>query len=139
MLTTLQLLNFRAFRDHEIPFGSTSVLVGRSNAGKSTVVDALRLISLVINRLGRLPFRQPPFEYDIPQRIIGITPSTRDSEIEFAAICHRYGDPPAIINAKFDTGYSIQIFVDTSGFVFGAVFDSEGHNFSSRAEVRSLA
>ncbi|PYS69901.1 MAG: hypothetical protein DMF73_13950 [Acidobacteria bacterium] len=43
MLTKLILRNFRGFENHELPLRETTVIVGRNNAGKSTVVEALRL------------------------------------------------------------------------------------------------
>ena len=44
MLRELRLENYRGFSDHSIPFEEVSVLVGRNNAGKSTAVEALRLV-----------------------------------------------------------------------------------------------
>ncbi len=45
MLTELRLINFRCFKDHVIPLRRNTIIVGKNNAGKSTVIDALRLVS----------------------------------------------------------------------------------------------
>jgi predicted ATP-dependent endonuclease of OLD family len=66
MLTQLRLKNFRCFDDHTIPLRPTTIIVGRNNAGKSTIVEALRLVSLVENRYGALNFTSPPDWLDIP-------------------------------------------------------------------------
>lgn len=47
MLEKLRLTNFRCFEDHTIEFGRFNVIVGKNNSGKSTVIDALKLISNV--------------------------------------------------------------------------------------------
>src|SRR4051794_18078755 len=60
MLVNLRLRNYRCFQDHELPFRALSILVGKNNAGKSSVAEALRLISLVTARHDRLPFKNPP-------------------------------------------------------------------------------
>ena len=43
MLTFLKLENFRCFSNHEVVFSPLCLLVGQNNAGKSTIIDALRL------------------------------------------------------------------------------------------------
>jgi recombinational DNA repair ATPase RecF len=59
VITELYLKNFRGFEDHVVPLKPFTVIVGRNNAGKSTIAEALRLISLVVSRfkgdLGSIP------------------------------------------------------------------------------------
>ena len=56
MLSEISLRNFKCFSRHTIPLRAITVIVGRNNAGKSTIVEALRLVSLVASRLEFLPF-----------------------------------------------------------------------------------
>jgi hypothetical protein len=77
MLKSLRLRNFRCFEDHTIPLKRMSVLIGRNNAGKSTVVEALRLISLVASRAETLPYKPPPGWAEIPKREYGVAPSLK--------------------------------------------------------------
>jgi predicted ATPase len=48
MLAKLRLVNFRAFRDFSISFGDGTYLVGPNNAGKSTILTALRTADVLI-------------------------------------------------------------------------------------------
>jgi predicted ATPase len=41
MLHSLRIENFHCFRDHSLSFGDTTVVVGKNNSGKSTVIEAL--------------------------------------------------------------------------------------------------
>jgi GTP-binding protein EngB required for normal cell division len=50
MLRQLHLQNFRCFDDHTITFESNTVVVGKNNAGKSSVIETWRLVSAVVNR-----------------------------------------------------------------------------------------
>jgi recombinational DNA repair ATPase RecF len=52
MLRQLRMQNFRCFDDHTIIFEPNTVVVGKNNAGKSSVIEALRLVSAVVNRKG---------------------------------------------------------------------------------------
>jgi AAA15 family ATPase/GTPase len=60
VLVQLRLQNFRCFSDHAVPFRPCTIIVGRNNAGKSTLVDALRLVSIATMRYRTLGFRPIP-------------------------------------------------------------------------------
>ncbi len=47
MLEKLKLKNFRCFEDYEIEFDKFNVIVGKNNAGKSTVIDAIKLVFVI--------------------------------------------------------------------------------------------
>lgn len=49
-ITSVRFRNYKAFLDYSISFGPFSVLVGPNNAGKSTVLGALRILSEGIRR-----------------------------------------------------------------------------------------
>jgi AAA15 family ATPase/GTPase len=68
MLTKLRLQNFRCFKDHVVPLHPTTIIVGRNNAGKSTIVEALRLVSIIVNRYQFLNFSDVP---DWLEEIVG--------------------------------------------------------------------
>lgn len=117
MITELQLKNFRGFKDHTIPLHPVTIVVGRNNAGKSTIVEALRLISIVVTRfrgnLGRIPPR-----WEFPRNSRGPEPF-KNLEINLKSVFHGYGDPPATIRAYFSSGHVIQITIDHDSIVAG--------------------
>jgi AAA15 family ATPase/GTPase len=47
MITEIALSNFRGFDNHVIPLRPLTIIVGKNSAGKSTIVEALRLISAI--------------------------------------------------------------------------------------------
>jgi len=66
MIKELTLENFRCFSDHTVPFKRTSIVIGRNNAGKSTLVEALRLVAIVAARYRSLPYNNPEAWRDLP-------------------------------------------------------------------------
>ena len=46
MIKQISITNFRCYEQSTITFNGTSILVGRNNAGKSTMIEALKIISL---------------------------------------------------------------------------------------------
>lgn len=56
MITEIKLSNFRGFDNHTIPLRPVTIIVGKNNAGKSTIVEALRLISAITRRFQGLNY-----------------------------------------------------------------------------------
>ena len=79
MLERLRLRNFRGFDDHVVPLRETTIIVGQNNAGKSTIVEALRLVALVVSRLrrGGSQFVGVPDWLNHPEAHRGIQPALR--------------------------------------------------------------
>lgn len=108
---SIKLSNFRGFDDHILPLRPVTIIVGKNNAGKSTIVEALRLISVITRRFQGLNYSELPQWIDRPRRDRGVFPSTEDFEFGNDAVFHRLGDPPAKITAKFSSGEQVEVFI----------------------------
>lgn len=111
MLVELQLENFRGFDAHLLTLRDTTIVVGRNNAGKSTLVEALRLISVVTSRYQSLGYREAPNWGGIPKREFGVAPSLKGLEIDFSTMFYRYNEPPAVIYARFMDDSALRIYL----------------------------
>src|SRR5450631_494253 len=141
MLTSLRLQNFRCFKDHVVPLRPTTIIVGRNNAGKSTIVEALRLISLVINRAPHFTFSDVPNWLEAPKSYRGVSPSLRGFEFDFTTVFHRYGEPPAVITAEFSTGGSMQIFIGKGKDeprIHAVIQGKRGNIAATKSQIQSL-
>lgn len=140
MLTEIRLQNFRCFDDHVVPLRPCSVVVGKNNAGKSTLVDALRLVSIASSRYLALPIRQPPTSWGhIPLRELGVAPSIEGMEFNTENLFHRYGEPPAIVTASFKSGARLKIYIGPEGALHAVLFDQFGKVVKTRMQARSDA
>lgn len=139
MLISLRLQNYRCFEDHTINLRSTAIMVGRNNAGKSTVIEALRLVSVVENRFKKLHFRPPPDWLDLPYIQRGVSPSVDGLGIDFETVFHRYGAPPAKVTAIFATGESLEIYIGPEGAIHALVFDRDRVLVSARSDAGQSA
>ena len=126
MLTELRLKNFRGFEDHAIPLRPTSLIVGRNNAGKSSVVEALRLLSLVTRRCRTVGYHPVPNWGNIPRREYGIRPSLTGLEINFSTLFYRYNQPPAIIEATFANRTAVRIYIGGEDKIHAVILDAKG-------------
>jgi predicted ATPase len=114
MLHTLRLQNYRCFRDHTVTFEPSTVVVGKNNAGKSTIVEALHLIAAVVNRTAAT-FVSPPAALEIGPFHRCIAPKLAHLNINLRTAFYRYGEPPAIITATFTGGATVRAYVHKEG------------------------
>jgi len=63
MIKSLKLTNFRGFKDHVVEFSPFSLLIGQNNAGKTTIIEALRILSVVQARVANANFMMAPGEF----------------------------------------------------------------------------
>ncbi len=138
MLTTIRLRNFRCFEDHTIPLKPTTIVIGRNNAGKSTLVEAFRLLSTVSSRYQNLAYKPAPKWGGIPKRDFGVTPSLRGLEIRFDTLFHQYTDPPAIIDATFSGGHTVTLYLGSDERVHAVIRDERGDPLRTKAAALRL-
>lgn len=135
MLQKLVLENYRCYDKHTIEFKSTSIVVGKNNAGKSTIIEALRLLSIAIRRYSTINYSLPPEWTNLSRLAKGFKPSIQGFEFSLQNIFHKYGDPPAIIEGHFYHGECITIYVGPDAQVFVTVKDVEGSILKQRGKV----
>ena len=139
MITSLRLQNYRGFDDHVVPFSPLTIVVGRNNAGKSTIVEGLRLVAIVIERYRHLTYRRPPPGSDLPIAFYGVAPSLRNMEINFKSIFHQYREPPAIITASFSSGSTVTIYILAKERIHAVIKDPKGETVRSKRHAEKLS
>ena len=112
MLTKFSLENYRCFEKTEIQFKELSVVVGKNNAGKSTLIEALRILALVVSRCKHINYTLPPDWLKLEEYALGIAPSLQNLEIYPNGIVYMYGEGPAKILADFENGAKINIYIN---------------------------
>ncbi len=135
MLTEIHLQNFRCFDDHVVPFKAHNLIVGRNNAGKSTLLEALRLVGLLTSRYRNINFSEPIPGQGIPRRLRGVRPSLEGMGMSFDdSLYFEYGEPPAIIEARFANGETTEIYLAGQS-LFAVIRDADGNMIANRKDV----
>ena len=135
MLRELKIRNFRGFADHQLPLKDLTVIVGKNNAGKTTLVEALRLLSVVVSRYKNLPYKPPPDWTNLPRREYGVSPSLRNLEINFRSIFHRYQLPPAYIEGIFENESSVSIYLNDNEEIYAVIRNSNGNIIKAKNQA----
>ena len=116
-ITSIRFHNYKAFDDYSIGFALFNVLVGPNNAGKSTVLGALRILSAGIRRarakssdLIEGPKGHQVRAYSV--RLEGLPISTEN-------IFHNYDDStPASVEFRLSNGHVLTLFIPARGECF---------------------
>lgn len=137
MIKQLTIRNFRCYNDSSIFFNGTSILVGRNNAGKSTTIEALKIIASVTKKYRFLRFTTPP-DWVPREKNFGISPNVDNMNISDRGIFNMYGDPPAVIEATFSNGSSIKAYVGYGLDVFAIITDEYGCHIRSSKEAKTV-
>jgi energy-coupling factor transporter ATP-binding protein EcfA2 len=138
MLTKIELQNFKCFNRQSIPLRTNTLIVGRNNAGKSTIVEALRLISISTSRYGSLHIQEVPKWLDIPRVCRGVSPSLEHQGFNFASVFHRYNEPPAVIIAHSETGARLSVYLGREERVHVVLKDPRGDVVTGRRHVQGF-
>ena len=137
MLSALEIRNFRKFERYAVDLGPRSLLVGPNNAGKSTLIEAMRLVSIVANRLASLNFEKAPDWLEQRESARGVTPSLKGLDLHLGKeTFHQYAEPPAIVTGRFDNGNSLTVYVGPDADVFAVVRDRDGIAIGNKREAR---
>ncbi len=137
----MYLQNFRCFDRHMLELRPMTIIVGANNSGKSTAIEALRLVSLIANRYRFLNYTDVPawlFESRIPKIARGVAPSLKGIEFNALSVFHNLAEPPATIRACFQAGSSMDIYLGPKGAIHAVLQDQEQRIVSNRAKAQRI-
>lgn len=137
MIAKLIIKNFRCYANTTITFQDVSILVGRNNAGKSTLIEALKIIATITRRYKTLYFVRPP-EWVKSETDNGISPSIGNQSISDKGLFNMYGDPPGVIEAFFKNGISIRAYVGENLSIFALLIRKDGVPVRNTREAKEL-
>ena len=134
MLSKLRLQNFRGFRDHTVEFSKFAVIAGRNNAGKSTLIEAVRIIAEVLPKFVHGAFVRS--RSWVGNDTVGVHLKLDQLSLRAATLFHRYRKPPASLTAEFDGGAQLSVSVGADGEAFIEGTLASGATVDSRATAR---
>jgi ABC-type multidrug transport system ATPase subunit len=137
MLKSLELRNFRGFKEHRVEFSSFSLLIGQNNAGKTTIIEALRIISLAQVKASSANFVMAPESIDSEVTGPVFRVSLSAIGFEYESVHHRYeSDSPAVIIAKLTNNCSVTVVIGDDP---AAVFCQLAEPGSKKVNNRNLS
>lgn len=137
MIKEIRLTNFRCFEDHTLIFRPMSIIVGANNAGKSTIIEAIRILSLVVTRYGSLNFQEVPSWLKLPRVFRGVSPSLKGIEFNSLSIFHNLGNSPAIISAVFESGMKVEVYIGPDAALHAIITTEKGKIITNKSSAQN--
>lgn len=142
MIKSIYIENYRGFKKHLIKFKNLTLMVGKNNAGKSTIIEILRVCSLISYKYKNATFIDTPnwiTDLHTPEskfRIKGISPDIKKIIRQYTSIPHRYSGIP-YAKITFDNNSSIEIFYNTTESIFAILRDENQKIIKNRTKANS--
>jgi hypothetical protein len=138
MLRQLALRNFKGFARFTVRFSANSVLIGPNNAGKSTIISALRLSASAARFSQR---RNPSASFQDGSRWVRGHPLTAISSEGFVSenVRHEFREVESRLELTFESGAILRIVWpvgDPEAFFW--VHEPNGNNNMTAARARDL-
>src|SRR5690554_6717174 len=136
MLRKIKIENYRCFESVTTEFKDISIIVGKNNAGKSTLIETLRIISVIASRCVNLNFKKSPDWLDMNPKYVGVSPSLTNLNISTKNLFFMYGDAPSKITVHFSNKSKIEIYVGEEAEVFAIIYNQKGELVTSKIQAR---
>ena len=128
--------NYKCFERSDISFRDLTIIVGRNNAGKSTIIEALRLIALAGMKSKTAVYRDPPSFLGLPIIQKGFHVNVEKLRIELRGAIHYYDkDAVARITAIYKDKTKIILYIKDQK-VFACVFDEQKNVIKKKAKAQ---
>lgn len=138
---SVRLENFRGFRDHTVSLLPITVLVGQNNAGKSTLIDALRILAVAVKRAGMARYDGPPDWVGRSAPGLGYRLLFDTIDFDFTNLQYNHDrSEPSVLTLTYDSGVVVKVWLRESRTEsFAQVFDAGSSVITSHAAVNHLS
>lgn len=128
-ITSIKFSNYKSFKSYSVALCDFNILVGPNNAGKSTVIGALKILAEGIRKAKS----KKPITIQDPKGIsvLGYEIDLKEVPIASENVFYNYDDSiPAIIRFRLSDNSYLQIYFPTKGVCY---MNYESENFTIRS------
>jgi hypothetical protein len=130
-LQSLSLTHFKAFRTFSASFHGSAVLIGPNNAGKSTLISALRTSAHLINQAHRLRASTELLFED--EAVLGHVLPVQRLPLIYENLRHEFRNASVVMRLRFENGASLTAFWPADDDTYAPEpFPTEVHFFCER-------
>ena len=135
-----ELENFRGFLDHTVSLLPTTILVGQNNAGKSTLIDALRILAIAVKRAGMARFDPTPDWVGKATSGLGYRLIFDTIDFDFLNLQYNHDRAdPALLTLTYDNGITVKVWLrESKSESFAQVFDDGSSLLTSHNAINHL-
>lgn len=139
MLKKIEFENYRCFQKTTLEFRDIAIIVGKNNAGKSTIVEALRLVAAAEKKSKNTVYKPPPKSLGLPILCKGFSLDVSKLRVDLRNVIFFYdkGDY-AKITACFSCKSTITVYLNRE-IVFVTLINPDGKMISYKSQASKLS
>jgi len=137
MLTNIQFKNYRCFECSEMSLRDLTILVGKNNSGKSTIIEGLRMISMASKKCTKTVYINAPKYFGLPLSVKGFRLPVERLKIDLRSVVYYYQPDIAKIIATFNNRVKIVIYLNEE-IAFATLFDNQNNLIASKKKAEAL-
>lgn len=134
MIEYIKLENYRCFEKTRVKLKNNVVIAGKNNSGKSTIIEALRMVAYACRKSVQTIYKEAPYEMEISGREKGIKIDVDSLKIDLRGVVYFYRGSFAFIEAGLKNGCKIKIKINNE-YAFALLYDSEGNNIKYKSKA----
>lgn len=136
MLKCILLENYKCYKSSKLSFKDITIIVGSNNAGKSTLIEAIRLVAYAARKFRNATYKELPADFGLPKAQKGFRVRTEDIDVDLKCVLHQFEGSYARIDATFDSNDQIRIYANQDG-AYACVFNANKDYVTSKAKAGS--
>lgn len=136
-LKKLKLENFRCYENTTVTFNELNIIVGENNAGKSCLIEALRLVATAAQEASRRAYQSIPKDLNQPAVLKGFEINTLKLKIDLNTAINFYQNITAKITAYFAESNKIEIYLNKD-IAFAVLYDKTNKNITNKNIAKLL-
>ena len=137
MIRRIRIENYKCYKQSTLSLKDIVVIVGNNNAGKSTLIEALRLVSYAVKNFKYCNYTDLPSEFDLPKSQRGFKINAANLMIDLKCAIYQFEGGYAKIDVEFDTKDHIIIYLNTE-CAYACVQDSSKNFITTKGKAKLL-
>lgn len=117
-LKSINIKNYKCFNNSSFRVKDINVIIGENNAGKSTIIEAIKLIAFGIEKANLGRFSNCPNYLDALRKDKCIFLNIENLLIDISTASYKYNKKQSIITAYFDNNINAKLTINNNEVVF---------------------
>ena len=137
MIKKIHIENYKCYKKSSLSFKDVTVIVGSNNAGKSTLIEALRLVSYAASKYLSVNYSELPTYFGLPKVVKGFKINASNLMIDLRSSLYQLEGTYAKIDVEFESKEHIVIYLDTE-MAYACIQDKDKNYISSKSQAKHL-
>ena len=137
MLKKIELEKYRCYECSKMLVRDSTVIVGKNNSGKSSFIEALRMVAMASKKCTNTTYVNPPSSLGLPLFSKGFRLPVERLKIDLRGVVYYYKNEIAKISAYFDNKSKIVIYVNRE-IAFATLINENDQLITSNQAAKEL-